>query len=87
MPAYTRPLSIGRRKKSTEKAAALLPYLDGKISVCGDILNDPEAIKDLDKYDSIILVEQKRKSVLSQIDSQVLRAKAFDKDILGIVLI
>ena len=71
----------------TEKAAALLPYLDGKISVCGDILNDPEAIKDLDKYDSIILVEQKRKSVLSQIDSQVLRAKAFDKDILGIVLI
>lgn len=70
-----------------EKAAALLPYLDGKISVCGDILNDPEAIKDLDKYDSIILVEQKRKSVLSQIDSQVLRAKAFGKEILGIVLI
>ena len=71
----------------SEKAAALLPYLDGKISVCGDILNDPEAIKALDKYDSIILVEQKRKSVLSQIDSEVLRAKAFDKEILGIVLI
>lgn len=71
----------------SEKAAALLPYLDGKISVCGDILNDPEAIKALDKYDSIILVEQKRKSVLSQIDSQVLRAKAFGKEILGIVLI
>ncbi len=69
------------------KASALLPYLDGKISVCGDILNDPEAVKDLDKYDSIILVEQRRKSVLSQIDSEVLRAKAFGKDILGIVLI
>ena len=71
----------------SEKAAALLPYLDGKIGVCGDILNDPEAVKDLDNYDSIILVEQKRKSVLSQIDSEVLRAKAFGKDILGIVLI
>ena len=71
----------------SEKASALLPYLDGKIGVCGDILNDPEAVKDLDNYDSIILVEQKRKSVLSQIDSEVLRAKAFGKDILGIVLI
>ena len=67
--------------------SALLPYLDGKIDVCGDILNDPKAVKDLDNYDSIILVEQKRKSVLSQIDSEVLRAKAFGKEILGIVLI
>ena len=71
----------------SEKASALLPYLDGKIDVCGDILNDPKAVKDLDNYDSIILVEQKRKSVLSQIDSEVLRAKAFGKEILGIVLI
>ena len=71
----------------SEKASALLPYLDGKIDVCGDILNDPKAVKDLDNYDSIILVEQRRKSVLSQIDSEVLRAKAFGKEILGIVLI
>ena len=71
----------------SEKASALLPYLDGKIDVCGDILNDSKAVKDLDNYDSIILVEQRRKSVLSQIDSEVLRAKAFGKEILGIVLI
>ena len=71
----------------SEKAASLLSYLDGKIGVCGDILNDPKAVKDLDNYDSIILVEQRRKSVLSQIDSEVLRAKAFGKEILGIVLI
>ena len=71
----------------SEKASALLPYLDGKIDVCGDILNDPKAVKDLDNYDSIILVEQRRESVLSQIDSEVLRAKAFGKEILGIVLI
>lgn len=71
----------------SEKASMLLPYLDGKIGVSGDILNDPEAVKSLDNYDSIILVEQRRKSVLSQIDSEVLRAKAFGKDILGIILI
>lgn len=70
-----------------ENASALLPYLDGKIGVCGDILNDPEAVKALKNYDSIILIEQRRKSVLCQIDSEVLRAKAFGKDILGIVLI
>ena len=71
----------------TKTASILLPYLDGRIVVCGDILSDPEAVKSLVNYDSIILIEKRGCSNLSQIDSEVLRAKAFGKEILGIVLI
>ena len=70
-----------------ETASTLLPYLEGRIGVCGDILGDPEAVKSLAGYDSIILVEQRGRSDLSKIDSEVLRANAFGKEILGIVLL
>lgn len=70
-----------------ETASTLLPYLDCRLSVCGDILSDPDAVKSLSSFDSIILVEQRGRSNLSLIDSEVLRAKALGKDILGIVLL
>ena len=71
----------------SKTASTLVPYLDGKIGVCGDILSDPDAVKALASFDSVVLVEQRGRSNLSLIDSEALRAKALGKEILGIVLL
>lgn len=68
-------------------AEKLAAFTDGKTPVVGNILTDAQAIKALDGYDGVVLVEQRGKSRMNQIDSEVLRMKALDKEIVGIVLI
>ena len=70
-----------------DAAKNLVSLTDGHISICGDIVNDPDAIKTLSSFDSIILVEKKNVSLLSMINHEIQRANALGKDILGIVLI
>lgn len=70
-----------------EAAGSLVPIVGDKITVCGDIVNDPEAVKLLSEKDCIILVEKKGLSKISKIDDEIRQAKALGKDILGIVMI
>lgn len=70
-----------------EAANKLAAFTDGKTPVCGNILNDAEAVKALDAYQGAVLVERRGKSRIDLIDAEVLRAKALNKEIVGIVLL
>ena len=69
------------------EAEVLLPYLEGHVQLCGDIIDDSESEKKLASHDSVILVEKKGASNMSMIDREVQRVKVLNKDLLGIVLI
>lgn len=69
--------------QAAEKLAA---YTDGKTPVLGSILTEADAVKALADYDGVVLVEQKGKSRIDLIDSEVLRVKALNKEVVGIVL-
>ena len=71
-------------KEPAEKLAA---YTDGKTPVCGNILSDADAVKTLTAFDGVVLVEKKGKTRIDQIDSEVQRVKALDKEVVGIVLL
>ena len=68
-------------------AEKLSDFTNDKTPVLGSILSDADAVKALADYDGVVLVEQKGTSRLSDIDSEVLRMKTLDKEILGIVLL
>ena len=65
----------------------LLPFLDGQIPVCGDILKDAEAVKAIGEYDGLVLVEEREKSRLDQINNEVRRIESMGKKIKGIILL
>lgn len=67
-------------------AEKLAACTEDRVSVLGNIIDDAASVRELDRYDGIILVEQRGKSRLDLVDAEVLRAKALDKEILGIVL-
>lgn len=70
-----------------KKAAdGLLPFLHGRVPVCGDILGDPDAAKALASFDCVVLLEERGRSELSMIDNEAQRVNALGKDIIGIVL-
>lgn len=71
-------------KPAAEKLAA---YTDDKIQVCGDIIDDANAVKALSEFDSVILVEQRGRSRVQLIDSEIIRVRSLGKEILGMVLI
>lgn len=74
---------------STEDRAAsekLASFTDGKVKVLGSIIDDAQSVRELADFDGIVLVERRGKSRIDLVDAEVLRAKALDKDILGIVL-
>ena len=61
-------------------------FTDGKVKVIDNIINNAEAIKDLSCFDGVVLVEERGKSRVDLVDAEVMRAKALNKDILGIIL-
>ena len=65
----------------------LSPYVGDKVKVCGNILEDAEAVKALKNYDTVILVEQRGSSELELIDAEIKRAETLGKSISGLVLI
>ena len=65
----------------------LAPYLNGKLTVCGDVLRDSAAVKTLADFDSVVLVEKRGTSRLDQIDGEVVQLQTLGKEILGIVLL
>ncbi len=73
--------SLGR-----DEAERILPYLDGRLKCCGDILGEADAVKALADYDGVVLVEKREKSNIDLIDSEVQRIHALGKEIIGIVL-
>ena len=71
---------------SSDAAKKLAAYTDGKINVLDSITKNADAVKELDRYEGIILVEEKGKARLNAVDAEVLRAKSLNKDVIGIVL-
>ena len=70
-----------------EAAEKLIPYTNGKTPVCGNILSDADAIRKLDAYDGVVLIEQRDKSRLALIDAEVSRVQSLKKEVVGIVLL
>ena len=67
-------------------ARKLAAYTDDALPVIGSIIGDANAVKELAKYDGIVLVEERGRSRVDLVDAEVLRAEALHKDIIGIVL-
>ena len=72
--------------QGSKDAESLLPYLDGRAQVCGDILGDPNAVKTLLNCNAVALIERRGRSDLIKIDNEVMRAEALGKDVIGIIL-
>ena len=66
---------------------AVLPFLNGRIPVCGDILRDANAVKAAMEYDGLVLVEKREKSRFDQVDNEVRRIESMGKKIEGIILL
>ena len=64
----------------------LSAFTDGKVKVIDSIINNAEAIKDLSCFDGVVLVEERGRSRVDLIDAEVMRAKALNKEIFGIIL-
>ena len=86
-------LSITEGKKvclissaAIEAAKELSAALDGKIPVCGNILEDASAVKALDDFESLVLVEQRGLSRIDLITDEIKLAEAMGKTVLGFVL-
>ena len=72
---------------SLQKNLKKLNVLNGKLTVCGDVLRDSAAVKTLADFDSVVLVEKRGTSRLDQIDGEVVQLQTLGKEILGIVLL
>ena len=87
-----RSLAVGKRfcvvsslgKETAEKLAA---FFEGGDVPCGDILRDSSAVKALADVDGILLVEERGRSRIGLIDSEVLQASSLGKEIFGIILL
>lgn len=67
-------------------AKKLASHTEDKVQYIGNIIDNAEAVIELAKFDGIVLVEERGKSRVDLINAEVLRAKALNKEILGIVL-
>ena len=65
----------------------LLKSLKGRIEFKGNILSGSEAIKNLENYDKVILVEKRDASRYDSINEEISRIQALKKDVLGFVLL
>ncbi|MBR5975478.1 MAG: hypothetical protein IK020_09900 [Clostridiales bacterium] len=67
--------------------ADLLKSLKGRVEYKGNILSGSEAIKNLEGYDKVILVEKRCASRYDSINEEISRIRALHKDVLGFVLL
>lgn len=73
----------------TADAAALAEVADGlkgKAVLCGNVLQEAEAVQALDKADGVVLVEERGVSSAARIAEEIDRLKALNKAIVGILL-
>ena len=71
---------------SSAIAEKLAAYTEGRVKALGNIIDNAESVKELNNYEGIVLVEQRGISRIDLVDAEVLRAKALNKEIFGIVL-
>ncbi len=85
-------IGTGAKALSERLASALMEAGEGdkpaevKVVVGGNVLEDASTVKALNDIDAVILMEQRGKAKIEQVDSEVLRIEALGKEILGIVL-
>ena len=63
-----------------------LPYSQNLIPVCGDVLKDADALKAASEFDAFVLVEERGKSRIDQIDNEIRRVDSLGKKIKGIIV-
>ena len=66
--------------------AKLAGNLGDQVQAGGNLLQEASVVETLGKTDAVVLVEERGKAQLEQIDGEILRLKALNKEILGIVL-
>lgn len=64
----------------------LAAYTGDRFPVIDNIIDSADAVKELAHYDGIVLVEERGRSRVDLVDAEVLRARALNKEIIGIVL-
>ena len=65
----------------------LLSFCGEHVTVCGDIITDPEAVKTAEVCDSFVLVEKRGASRTDLVDSEVRRIQSLGKKVEGIILL
>lgn len=84
---------IGERKvalvssEGDKLIQAVLPFVEGKIPVCGDLLKDAGAVKAAEQYEGFVLVEAKGQSRVGLIDAEVRRIQTLGKKVEGMILL
>lgn len=71
---------------STAAAKKIAAATGDRVHVIGSIIDNADTVKELDNYETIVLVEERGKSRINLVDAEVHRAKALNKEIIGIVL-
>lgn len=71
---------------SSDIAENVSAATEGKINVCGNILENASAVKALEKYDSVVFVEQRGLSRIDLISGEIKLAEAMRKEIIGFIL-
>ena len=67
--------------------ADLLKSLKGQVEYKGNILSGSDAIKNLESYDKVILVEKRNNSRYDSINEEISRIHALKKEVLGFILL
>ena len=65
----------------------ILSFTGERVPVCGNIIQDAEAMKSTADYDGFILVEERGKSRIDMIDSEVRRITSLGKKTEGVILL
>ncbi|MBO4928169.1 MAG: hypothetical protein J5379_07970 [Clostridiales bacterium] len=78
---------IGTADVKSPAFSEMLKDLKGKMEFKGNILAGSEAIKALDGFDKVILVEQRNASRYDAINDEISKIHALKKEVLGIVLL
>lgn len=70
--------------------AALLSELAASLKdravLCGDVLQEPNAVKALDEADGVVLVEERGASSANKMQEELARLKALSKSVIGIIV-
>ena len=78
---------VGSIEGNDPALTSLKEALNNKVAYAGNILSEAKAVKALDKYTHVILVEKRNESQLEALADEISKLKSMKKEILGIILL
>ena len=78
---------VGSIEGNDPALTSLKEALNNKVAYAGNILSEAKAVKALDKYTHVILVEKRNESQLESLADEISKLKSMKKEILGIILL